>query len=108
MAKLSVIAREAKRQKLVATHVAKRKALKEAGANRVFGACTHAVLSANAIERIEDSPLKYLLVTDSIPMKRSSNKIVVKSVAKLFAEAIRRTNSDKSISSLFDENGKKK
>lgn len=84
------------------------KALKEAGANRVFGACTHAVLSSNAVEKLEDSPLKYLLVTDSIPVKRTSSKIVVKSVSKLFAEAIRRTNSDRSISSLFDENGKKR
>jgi len=84
------------------------KALMDAGARSVYGACSHAVLSSNAVERIEKSPLKYLLVTDTIPMKKASSKIVVKSVAKLFAEAVRRTNVDKSISSLFDENGKKK
>jgi ribose-phosphate pyrophosphokinase len=79
------------------------KALKDAGARKVYGACSHPVLSGNAIERIEDSPLEYLLVTDSIPLSRESKKIKVKSVAKIIAEAIRRTNLDKSISSLFDD-----
>jgi ribose-phosphate pyrophosphokinase len=83
------------------------KALIDAGAKRVFGACTHAVLSGNAIERIEDSPIEYLLVTDTIPLMRESKKIKVKSAAKVFAEAIRRTNLDKSISSLFDDEKKK-
>jgi ribose-phosphate pyrophosphokinase len=83
------------------------KALIDAGAKRVFGACTHAVLSGNAIERIEDSPIEYLLVTDTIPLKRESKKIKVKSAAKVFAEAIRRTNLDKSISSLFDDEKRK-
>jgi ribose-phosphate pyrophosphokinase len=78
-------------------------ALKEAGANRVYGACSHAVLSGTAVERIEKSPLEYLLVTDTIPIKKESKKIKVKSVAKVFAEAIRRTHDGKSISSLFDE-----
>jgi ribose-phosphate pyrophosphokinase len=79
------------------------KALKDAGARKVYGACTHPVLSGNAIERLEDSPLEYLLTTDTIPLSRTSKKIKVKSVAKVFAEAIRRTNLDKSISSLFDD-----
>jgi ribose-phosphate pyrophosphokinase len=79
------------------------KALKDAGARKVYGACTHPVLSGNAIERLEDSPLEYLLTTDTIPLARESKKIKVKSVAKVFAEAIRRTNLDKSISSLFDD-----
>ncbi|HYM34531.1 MAG TPA: ribose-phosphate pyrophosphokinase, partial [Steroidobacteraceae bacterium] len=78
------------------------KALKDAGAKSIFGACSHAVLSGKAIEKIEASPLEYLLVTDSIPLARASKKIHVQSVAKLFAEAIKRTNKGSSISSLFD------
>jgi ribose-phosphate pyrophosphokinase len=78
-------------------------ALKKAGARKIYGACSHAVLSGKAIERIEQSPLEYLLVTDSIPLRRESNKIKVKSVAKVFAEAIKRTHKGASISSLFDQ-----
>ncbi|MDP4199060.1 MAG: ribose-phosphate pyrophosphokinase [Bacteroidota bacterium] len=77
-------------------------ALKKAGANRIFGACTHAVLSGEAIKRIEDSPLESLIVADTIPLLHHSPKIRVQSVAKVFAEAIKRTHEDKSISSLFD------
>ena len=83
-------------------------ALKAAGARRVYGACTHPVLSGKAIERINESPLEYLLVTDTIPLKRESKKIKVKSVAKVFAEAVRRTHDGKSISSLFDDEKEKK
>jgi ribose-phosphate pyrophosphokinase len=83
-------------------------ALKQSGAKRVYGACSHAVLSGNAIERIEKSPLEYLLVTDTIPLKKESKKIRVKSVAKVFAEAVQRTHDGKSISSLFDDNKNKK
>lgn len=79
------------------------RALKDAGAKKIYGACTHPVLSGKAIERIEDSPLEFLLVTDSIPLARESKKIKVRSVAKLFAEAIKRTNKGASISSLFDK-----
>jgi len=82
-------------------------ALKEAGARRVYGACTHPVLSGKAIERITQSPLEYLLVTDTIPLAKESKKIKVKSVSKVFAEAIRRTHDGKSISSLFDDEKKK-
>jgi len=78
------------------------KALKDAGAHSIYGACTHAVLSGQAIPRIEAAPIEYLLVTDTIPLKVPSPKIKVKSVAKVFAEAIRRTHENKSISSLFD------
>lgn len=78
------------------------KALVDAGAKAVYGAVTHPVLSGQAVQRLENSPLEYLLVTDTIPLKQPSPKIKVKSVAKLFAEAVRRTNEDKSISSLFD------
>jgi ribose-phosphate pyrophosphokinase len=78
------------------------KALRENGANDVYAACTHPVLSGNALERIGASGLKRMLVTDSIPLREPSDQIEVESVAKIFAEAIKRTFKYKSISSLFD------
>lgn len=77
-------------------------AVMEKGAKEVYGACTHPIFSGEAYERIENSPLKKLYVMDTVPLKRTSEKIEVKSVASLFAEAIVRTNKDESISSLFD------
>ena len=77
-------------------------ALKKAGAKSIFGACTHPILSGDAIKRIEDSPIEMLIVADTVPLKQKSPKIRVRSVAKVFAEAIKRTHEDKSISSLFD------
>lgn len=77
-------------------------AVMEKGAKEVYGACTHPIFSGEAYDRIENSPLKKLYVMDTVPLKRTSEKIEVKSVALLFAEAILRTNKDESISSLFD------
>jgi len=77
-------------------------ALKEKGALEVYGACTHPILSGEAIERINKLPLKKLFVSDTIPLYHKSDKIEVKSVASLFAEAIKRTNLNESISSLFE------
>jgi len=77
-------------------------ALKEKGALEVYGACTHPILSGEAIERINKLPLKKLFVSDTIPLLHKSDKIEVKSVASLFAEAIKRTNLNESISSLFE------
>lgn len=78
------------------------KAFKQRGALDVYAACTHPVLSGDAIKKIEDSDIKKLFVTDSIPLKRESAKIEIRSVAKLFAEAMVRTYYHQSISSLFD------
>jgi ribose-phosphate pyrophosphokinase len=78
------------------------KALKDHGAEKVYGTCTHAVLSGQAYDLIESSPLEQLIVTDTLPLKRVSPKIVVKSVAKLFAEAIIRIHENQSLSKLFD------
>ena len=78
------------------------KALKEAGAVHVYGACTHAIFSGQAVERIEGSEVEKIIVTDSVLQRRASPKIQVLSVAELFAEAITRTNKNESISSLFD------
>ena len=78
-------------------------ALREGGAKEIFGACTHPLLSGNALERLNASPVKSLAVTDSIPTtKPGAEKIDVRSAAKLFAEAIIRTHNNQSISTLFD------
>jgi len=78
------------------------KALRENGAQEIYGACTHPILSGIATERINDSELTSLVVTDSVPLRISSPKIEIRSVAKIFAEAIVRTHNNQSISSLFD------
>lgn len=75
------------------------------GATKVYGICTHAVLSGPAIERINASPLESMIVTDSIPLQPDavkSSKIEVVSTAKLFGEAIRAIHHNDSISRLFD------
>lgn len=77
-------------------------ALLNKGAEKVYAACTHAVLSGKAIERIEASRLEQLVVTDTLPLKVKSPKIKVESVAHIFAEAIVRSFRHRSISSLFD------
>jgi len=77
-------------------------ALKANGARQIYGACTHAVLSGKAVERIEKSDVVKLTVTDTIPVNTHSSKIEVQSVSKIFAEAITRSHLNKSISSLFD------
>ena len=77
-------------------------ALKDKGAKQIYGACTHPILSGDAIERINNSSLTKLIVSDTIPLKFVSPKIEIQSVSKIFAEAIIRTNKSESISSLFD------
>jgi ribose-phosphate pyrophosphokinase len=79
-------------------------ALIKEGARKVFAACTHPVLSGEALDRIENSQLEKIFVTDTIPLNekaRSSDRILVISVAELFGEAIRRINRGHSVSSLF-------
>ncbi|MER3524777.1 MAG: ribose-phosphate diphosphokinase [Ignavibacteria bacterium] len=78
------------------------KALLEAGAREVYAAATHPVLSGTAVERIDASPLKKIVVTDTLPLKTASAKIQTESIAQLFAEAIKRSYKHQSISSLFD------
>ncbi len=84
------------------TFVSAIEALKKRGAQKIYGAVTHAVLSGQAIEKIENSAIEKLYVTDSIPVKRKSEKIVVRTASILLAEAILRTHNNESISSLFD------
>jgi ribose-phosphate pyrophosphokinase len=78
------------------------KALKESGAKEIYGACTHPILSGKAIERITNSDVTSIVVTDSIPVRKECSKIDYRSASRLFAEAIIRTHNNKSISSLFD------
>lgn len=78
--------------------------LKEAGALDVHACCTHGVLSGPAIERLENSVIKSLVVTNTIPLRdnaKECKKIKVLSVSSLLGEAIRRIHSEDSVSSLF-------
>jgi len=80
------------------------KALTDQGAASVNACCTHAVLSGPAVERIENSSIENLIVTDSVPLKpeaKACKKIRVLSVAGLLGEAIKRTHLNDSVSSLF-------
>ncbi len=80
------------------------KALKKHGATAIYACCTHPVLSGGAIQKINDSPLEELIVTDTIPINDEGNsceKIKVLSVAELFGEAIQRIHNNESVSSLF-------
>lgn len=83
------------------TIVSAARALREAGALRIEAAATHAILSGPAFERIEASPISRLVVTDTIPLLQTSEKIEVISVADHFADAIRRIYADESVSTLF-------
>ncbi|TMA12988.1 MAG: ribose-phosphate pyrophosphokinase [Deltaproteobacteria bacterium] len=79
-------------------------ALKREGARKILSCCTHAVLSGPAIQKIADSPLEELIVTNTIPLRPEVDKckkIKVLSVAHLIGEAVRRTHEEQSISSLF-------
>ncbi|MBL1212385.1 MAG: ribose-phosphate pyrophosphokinase [Ignavibacteriae bacterium] len=86
------------------TFVAAVDALKKLGAKEVYGAVTHAVLSGEAIKRIESSQINKLYVTDTIPLGENfkSDKILVRTAAELFAESIIRSNNNESVSSLFE------
>lgn len=79
-------------------------AIMKNGAREVHASCSHPVLSGPAIQRIEDSELKTLVVTDTIPLKENAidcNKIKVLSISKLIGEAIIRSFKGDSVTSLF-------
>ena len=73
----------------------------ERGALSVRAVCTHPILSGFAYDKIENSKLEELIVTDSIPSKKESSKIKILSCADLFAEVMTNVNSNKSISTKF-------
>ena len=75
--------------------------MKERGAMSVRAVATHAILSGNAYERIENSQMEELIVTDTIPLKHPSSKIKVLTCADLFAEVMHRVHENESISSKF-------
>ncbi|EGL81860.1 ribose-phosphate pyrophosphokinase [Caldalkalibacillus thermarum TA2.A1] len=79
-------------------------ALAENGAQEVYACCTHPVLSGPAIERIQNSKIKELVVTDTIPLpeEKQIDKAIVLSVAPLMGEAIIRVHEELSVSKLFN------
>jgi ribose-phosphate pyrophosphokinase len=79
-------------------------ALRQEGARRIVAGCTHAVLSGQAIERLERSEIEEVVVTNTIPLREDlacAKKVTVLSVAPLLGEAIRRIHTETSVSSLF-------
>lgn len=79
-------------------------ALLERGAKTIYACCTHPVFSADAISKIESSPIKELVVTNTIemPEEQRINKITTLSVAPLLVEAIDRIHNEKAVSPLFE------
>ena len=79
-------------------------ALKENGAKKIVAACAHAVLSGPALDRVNESALEEVIVTNTIPMESNiekCKKLTVLSVADLLGDAIRRIHEETSVSSLF-------
>jgi ribose-phosphate pyrophosphokinase len=79
-------------------------ALKRLGANTVYACATHALLSGPAIQRLKDSPIVELVVTDTIllPPERRYDRLTILSVGELLSKAIRYTHAEQSVSSLFE------
>jgi ribose-phosphate pyrophosphokinase len=79
-------------------------ALRERGAGRVYAAATHALLSGPAVERLQESPLEEVVVTDTlhVPEHRRFAKLRIRSVAELLSRAVLYTHSNESVSQLFD------
>lgn len=80
--------------------------LKQRGAKRIFGCCTHPVFRGPALERVERAPIEEIVVTNTIPTKHlaSLKKLEVLSVAPLFGEAIRSIHNETSVTRLFRVN----
>ncbi len=79
------------------------KGLKDFGAEKIYAACAHGVLSGNALQNIESSPIEKLFITNTVPLgeKKQSKKIVQLSIAELLAIAIKKIHIEESISILF-------
>ena len=80
-------------------------ALVKFGAGDIYACCTHAILSGNAVQKLQKSALKEIVVTDTIPLppEKRVDKIKVLTVAPLLGEAILRIHNERSISTLFDD-----
>ncbi len=86
------------------TIVQSAEALIRDGASRVYACCTHAVLSGNAVEKLNKSPIHELVITNTIPLNAKSKgleRLAVLDVSPILGEAIRRIHSEESVSSLF-------
>ncbi|MBD3272684.1 MAG: ribose-phosphate diphosphokinase [Elusimicrobia bacterium] len=75
--------------------------LKQAGAKKIFAACAHGVLAANAIDKVNASMLEELVITNSIPQKKISKKIRVLSIGPMLGKAIKKIHNEESVSKLF-------
>ena len=78
--------------------------LRAKGAAEIHAYCTHAILSGSSVERLNDSPIEQLVVSNTIPLfekTRRSKKIVVLSIAEILGEAVKRIHNNDSVSSLF-------
>lgn len=77
--------------------------LESNGAKKIYAGCTHGVLSANAVERINKSPIKELVITNTVPLgdEKNIDKITVLSIAPLFAETIKRINEGKPLGEIL-------
>ncbi len=80
------------------------RALREMGAREVYASCTHPIFSADAVQRLAASPIKEIVVTDTVPVPPAKQhpKIKVLSVASLFGEAIYRIHNDLSVGAMFE------
>lgn len=76
--------------------------IKELGAKKVYAMCTHALLSGDGMERLENSCIDKVVVTDTIPLKRSSDKFEVLSISGLVADVIQSVVEHTSIASHFE------
>ncbi len=76
--------------------------IKEQGAREVYAACAHGLLSRNALERIDNSAIKKLVITDSLPVRDLGPKVETLSVAHILADAIQRNHDGQSISGMFN------
>ncbi len=79
-------------------------AILKAGATEVYACCSHGILSGNAVQNLQNSPLKEVIITDSIPLppEKRVPKITVLPVGPLLGDAIMRIHNEQSISSLFE------
>lgn len=76
-------------------------ALLEHGALEVYGCCTHGVLAGDAIEKLQNSNIKEIIITDTIPHKNLTSKFTILTISELLGEAIKRIHLETSVSSLF-------
>ena len=79
--------------------------LKENEAGDVYAACTHGVLSGDAIERLKEAPLRELVITNTIPLppEKQIDKIKVLDIAPLFGKAIARIHTGEAVGELFED-----